>query len=235
LNCQSRRQSKTAVRELLLNQDIDGLTSLAEKEPKVLRILLALLLETEEVTRWRAIQGIGAVAAMKARGNSESVPDLLRRLFWSMNDESGNVAWHAPEAIGEILACVPPLIDEFGPILVSYLREEPFERGSHWALARIAWVKPDGLIEYREPLLRSLDDSDPFIRAHAAISLCAMGSVYPQEKITGLSGDESSFRIYDHRSGKMENLTVDQVAGAISRHSSGSLERPTYLYAIVLP
>jgi HEAT repeat protein len=219
--------------ELLHKRDIDGLASLAGQEPKVIRVLLSLLLETEDLTRWRAIQGIGAIAAIKAQSNSESVPDLLRRLLWSMNDESGNVGWHAPEAIGEILACVPSLIDEFGPILFAYLREEPFERGSHWALARISWVKPDTLIEYHKTLFQSLDDSDPFIRAHAAISLCVMGSGSAKEKIKDLSGDKSAFSIFDYRSGKMEDLTVGQVAGAILRHPVGSVKRPAYLYELL--
>jgi hypothetical protein len=233
LNRQTRKQVHTAVKELLHNQDIDGLVSLAEQEPKVVRILLSLLHETEDMIRWRAIQGIGAVAVIRAQSNSESVSDLLRRLLWSMNDESGNVGWHAPEAIGEILACVPSLIDEFGPILFAYLKEEPFERGSHWALARISWVKPDTLIAYHEQLFESLDDEDPFIRAHAAISLCVMGGGSAKEKIKALSGDKSAFNVFDYRSGKMEDLTVGQVAGAILKHSVGSVKRPTYLYELL--
>ncbi len=233
MNCHSRRETKTAVRELLQNSDMDGLASRAEGDPKVMRVLLSMLLETEDLQRWRAIQGIGAVAAVKARSKLETVSDLLRRLLWSMNDESGNVAWHAPEAIGEILARVPPLIGEFGPILFAYLREEPFERGSHWAVARISWVEPEGLVKYHKMLYRSLDDPDPFIRAHAAISLCALGEETAMEKIKGLSGDGSVFSIYDCRSGNMEDLTVGRVAIAVLGHLPGSVEIPVYLYELL--
>ena len=61
--------------------------------------------------------------------------DLLRRLFWALNDESGAVPYGVPEAIGEILAVRPACQREFLPVLCSMLTHEemiqtgPIERG----------------------------------------------------------------------------------------------------------
>jgi len=35
----------------------------------------------------------------------ESARVIMRRLMWSLNDESGDIGWGAPEAMAEIIAC----------------------------------------------------------------------------------------------------------------------------------
>jgi len=68
---------------------------------------MSLLFDRDKVICFRASEALGKVAAMEADKDLEPVRDLLRRLFWMMNDESGNTCWYAPEAIGEILYNVP--------------------------------------------------------------------------------------------------------------------------------
>ena len=57
----------------------------------------------------------------------ERVRVLVRGLFWSMNDESGNLIRFAPQAIGEILARVPELLPEYEKNLAAFRDESPFE------------------------------------------------------------------------------------------------------------
>ena len=78
-----------------------------------------------------------------------------------MNDESGGLGWHAPELIGEILVNVPDLIPEYANVLMSFLHEEPFERGTHCAVYRAASVEPKPFTERASELLDSLKDPDP--------------------------------------------------------------------------
>jgi hypothetical protein len=135
-------RGKGQVRELLTKGDLGAVVSLVGRSPGGMRELRMLLLEPEDLIRWRAIQAIGKVMAVKAGRDLEAVREEVRRLLWSMSDESGNFLPHAPEAIGEILANVPPLIDEFAAVLFSFIEEEPFERGVHWAIARISQIAP---------------------------------------------------------------------------------------------
>ena len=130
------------MRELLTRGDCEAVVSLAGRSPGSMRELRTLLLEPEDLIRWRAVQAIGKVMAVKAERDLEGVRDEVRRLLWSMSDESGNFLPHAPEAIGEILANVPTLIDEFAAVLFSFIEEESFERGVHWAIARVSQIAP---------------------------------------------------------------------------------------------
>ena len=81
-----------------------------------------------------------------------------------MNDESGGVGWHSPDIIGEILVNVPSLIDEFGDLLLAYLKEEPFERGIHRAILKVASINPEPFRNYTSLITKSLDSDDPEIR-----------------------------------------------------------------------
>ena len=58
------------------------------------------------------------------------VGEVVRRLLWSMNDESGSVGWSAPEAVAEIVVHVPRL-DEYAEVVASSIDLDPFQRGVH--------------------------------------------------------------------------------------------------------
>jgi hypothetical protein len=46
---------------------------------------------------------MGEVMAHLADKDMESARVIMRRLMWSLNDESGGIGWGAPEAMGEIV------------------------------------------------------------------------------------------------------------------------------------
>lgn len=43
--------------------------------------------------RWRAIEGMGAVAHRMAGEDPEAVRNILRNLLWTINEESGGIGW----------------------------------------------------------------------------------------------------------------------------------------------
>ena len=184
--------------------------SWAGEQRGALRTLLSLAFDPDELRRWRAIEALGRVAATRSGNDPESMRVVVRHLFWSMNDESGNVGWYAPEAIGEILFNHTPLIDEYGRILASFMREEPFERGTHWAMARVATVRPDVYGDCVEELIRSTSDSDPLIRGCAAAVLRALGA--GDERVRTLADDPAEVALYDFRTGTMARTTVGRMA-----------------------
>ncbi len=216
-------REKMIVRELLEKRDREGLVQWADGRKKGINALLSLLLyETDELMRWRCIEGLGLLARDLAPRGVEQLRDIIRRLLWTMNDESGNVGWFAPEAIGEILANVPRLAREFARLLPSFLVEEPFERGTHWAMVRVAGAigdSPSGqkmLEEGATVLVQSLSDKNAFTRAHAALALKRLGRLTGAPAVA-IHSDQAPLTIYDFDTGQMSDTTV---AGLLDREGS---------------
>ena len=61
------------------------------------------LLDPDELIRWRTVEALGKVAVMLGERDLETVRELVRKLLWLMNDESGGLCRLSPELIGEIL------------------------------------------------------------------------------------------------------------------------------------
>ena len=134
------RRKETA-RGFLRAGDFEGLVTWATTEKGAQRALLSLLLDAEEQIRWRAAEGLGRLCAHVATQDLEPVRNLIRLLFWSMNDESGNLIRFAPQAIGEILFHVPALKPEYADNLAAFREESPFESGVAWALEHIGYAQ----------------------------------------------------------------------------------------------
>lgn len=64
---------------------------------------------------------LGKAVSRMADEHIEEARNVVRRLMWHMNEESGNIGWGIPEAFAEILAQHRRLGDEFYPILNSYV------------------------------------------------------------------------------------------------------------------
>jgi hypothetical protein len=137
----SRAGRRASARRLLERNDLAA-AARAGSEPGGLRVLESLLLDPAELVRWRAAEALGRAAALRARLGLEPVRELLRRTLWLMNDESGGIAWQGPQVLGAVLAEVPRLVDEFGPLLAGLVDEEPFRVGARWALWRLASAQP---------------------------------------------------------------------------------------------
>jgi hypothetical protein len=197
-------------------RDLRAITDWARRDGRTTQMLVALLYEQDELLRWRAVEAIGRVAAVIAEADPEPIRDLLRRLLWSMNDESGTLGWHSPEAIGEILVNVPPLIDEFGTLLPAFLWEEPFERGTHWAVARVARLRPDIYADRIDELMPSLEASDPYIRGCAVVALGLLGAEPTVATATALRNDRAAVRLYDFESGQMREVSVAKLVKEVA-------------------
>lgn len=82
---------------------------------------VAALCSQEQETRWRAVEAVGFLASKLAQQDREAARDVVRRLLWSLNEESGSIGWGVPEALAEILAREKELAREFLPIFISFL------------------------------------------------------------------------------------------------------------------
>ena len=206
----ARNNSKKNILEkLLLERDWEGLYQWWNKEKSVQRMLLSKLFDGEPLIKWRAIEALGKIAAIMAEKDMLRVQDLLHRLFWGMNDESGNLYWHAPEAIAEILVNVPRLIPEYALILVSFIDVEPFPVGVHRAIARITSVEPDAFQDGIENIMKdSLNSKNPNIRVYAALTLSNINHSAFLKEIEILKTDSADIEVYDFKEGLVLNTTV---------------------------
>lgn len=199
---------KEAARLLLEDFDLDAVERWAEAEPQVTRTLQSFLFDPDELVRWRAVEAIGRAARARARSGLEPVRELVRRTLWLMNDESGGLLWHGPQVLGCVLANVPPLCDEFGAILGSFLEEEPFRVGTRWALWRAAPSAPAVARDLAPALEVSLADADPAVRGHTALALVAARG----EALAELARDAATFEVFDYRAGQLHTTSVAQAA-----------------------
>jgi hypothetical protein len=179
----TRRERTEGTLRILERGDLREVSALPASRG-LLRSLAAHLNHPAARVRWRAVLALG-LAARAFEPSDEAPREILRSLFWSMNDESGNLCRMAPEAAGEILAARPDLAREFGHLLPQYLVEEPFECGTLWALCRMAGagVLP-GLGEAGE-LAPSFEYPDPRRRGLARRLHRAAGLALPEGKRDG--------------------------------------------------
>ncbi|MEW5794748.1 MAG: DVU0298 family protein [Candidatus Zixiibacteriota bacterium] len=218
---------KETVRELLRRRDWAALIQLSHVERGLLRTLVSFTFDPDELVRFRAVEAIGVASGALAESNEEKVRDFIRRQLWLMNDESGGLSPLAPDIIGEVLVRVSGLVDEFGPLLISYLRESPFERGTHAAIVRLSERRPDLFVSAVGDLRQSLHDSDPAVRGLAVRALSMIDPIGSAPLFDAMKDDPSEVEWYDFDRGDLIRTTLaDFIGGA--RQGSNPTASPVH-------
>ena len=177
----SGRRIGLEVRRILDSGTLQELLDYCNRAParKVINSLIQAFYRAGSERRWWAVTAFGIVAARIAEEDMERARILMRRLMWSLNDESGGIGWGAPEAMAEAMANVRRLAEEYCRILLSYIREDgnflehrPLRRGALWGIMRLAQSHPDlfSEIDACTHLAGYLSDPDPESRALAALA-----------------------------------------------------------------
>jgi HEAT repeat protein len=224
-----RRNLKQKVFELLKLPDLEeGLEEL-RKMPvhQAINSLTSFLSQAEGEIKWRAVTAMGVIVADLADKNIEKARNIMRRLMWSLNDESGSIGWGAPEAMGEIMAFNEKLAKEYAHILISYIREngnylehELLQQGVIWGIGRVAQVRPK-LIKDAVPYLKPfLISEDALIRGLAVWIMGLLGIKEVSTQIENLLEDHTEVHLYLNH--KLLCLRVSDLA----REASKSLYLP---------
>jgi HEAT-like repeat len=209
------RQLKKQVLALLRSEPFDAARgALCEYPPRrVVNPLIGFFCHPEPLVRWRAITAMGTVVAALAEQQMESARVVMRRLMWSLNDESGGIGWGAPEAMGDIMAKSRSLAEEYACILVSYLDPEGnylehpvLQRGLLWGIGRLARARPKLAAPAHPFLSPYLTSSDPHLRGLAAWTGTAPGMGLPADAIRRLARDTGAVEIY--ADGRIQKRTI---------------------------
>ncbi|MBW1616743.1 MAG: hypothetical protein JRJ49_09480 [Deltaproteobacteria bacterium] len=120
------KQFKNRIYEILKDEGFAGNMEVIHSLPakKTVNALISLLYHPNQTVKQNGIYAIGAVVSKIAEKNMEYARVIMRRLMWSLNDESGGIGWGAPLAMAEIMAQNNKLAEEYCKILISYALED---------------------------------------------------------------------------------------------------------------
>jgi hypothetical protein len=157
---------KRTIQQALEQNDLDAVVSLVQQHRRALSQLVRIAYDKETLAGWRAIRAIGRVARALVKTDEEFLRVTIRKLLWSLSDESGGIGWAAPEILGEIVSADPEKFSDIIPLIaeVYEIEEKVFRPGVVYALKRIAETAPELVLTHQKIIIRSLVDDDPLLR-----------------------------------------------------------------------
>ncbi|MBM4273725.1 MAG: hypothetical protein FJ134_04570 [Deltaproteobacteria bacterium] len=212
----SRVDLREQITALLRTRDFPGLVNLAGRDSKAAPMLLQFLYDPRDLLQWRAIEGLGHVAAVYPR----QVQKLIGRLLWLLNEDSGSFGWGAAAALGEIGRGQISVVKEIIPMFCGYLEEEFSRESMLWGVGRLAEVHPDRLDEVTPMVAELLGHDDPQIRGLAAWCLGKTKYRAAAPALKELLGDERPVRLYE--GGDFRDTTVARMARTALAPMNGS-------------
>jgi hypothetical protein len=184
---------------------------------KVANALFPFFYSKDLLHFWQAVTAMGAVVSLLAEENMESARVVMRRLMWSLNDESGGIGWGAAEAMGEIMARNGRMADEYACILISYINpcgnyiDNPdLQKGILWGLGRLAQDRPLQAAGAAEFLVPFLSSPNPFLRGLAARTASSLTCDVTKPLLIHLSSDNEVISLFVK--GRICEMTIGSLA-----------------------
>jgi hypothetical protein len=159
---------KQLILHAIESNDLEAVVSLVKDNKRALAILVRISYDKETLAAWRAIKAVGLAAKALVKTDHEFLRETVRKLLWSLSDESGGIGWSAPELLGEIVSADPKRFSDIVPLIaqVYEVEEEVFRPGVVYALARIAETAPEQVAVYQKIAIMSLTEKDPLINIY---------------------------------------------------------------------
>ena len=180
---------KKNIYNALENGDIETVSALFTSNRKVLSLLVRLSYDKETLVGWRAIKAIGLAAQELVKTDYAFLRETVRKLLWSLSDESGGIGWAAPEILGEIVSADPERFRDIIPLIAEVydIEEKVFRPGILYALGRVAEVSPDLIMPFKDLIRRSLSEGEPLLRVYALDLMRTLKSRLCKEEMDGLN------------------------------------------------
>jgi hypothetical protein len=210
---------KQAVVTALESNEFETVHRLTLMSRKVLSVLVRLAYDKETLVGWRAIIATGEAASVLVRNNYDFLRETVRKLLWSLTDESGGIGWSAPELLGEIVSADPKRFCDIVPLIaeVFSIEEAVFRPGVLYAFKRIAESHPEMINPYQEIIQRGLSEEDPMARIRALELILSLKERLGAgnfnavaSRIHGLMQDRAEVWLY--RNGGFTSIEVRELA-----------------------
>jgi hypothetical protein len=207
--------TKKFILHALESNDLDAVVSFIQENRKALSLLIRMAYDKETLVGWRAIKAVGRVAKALGTTHNEFLRITMRKLLWSLSDESGGIGWAAPELLGEIVSSDPECFADIIPLIAEVydIEEQTFRPGVMYALARVAEVSPELAANYQKVIIRSLVDKNPLTKIYA---LDLLGLVWPTACRKNLWSTEYQAKII----GVVDNVNNDNGVAWIYQNNS---------------
>jgi hypothetical protein len=198
------RSLKEKLFDLLNQGDLEkALVEIGRLPPrKIINPLLSFLQSCNDQIKWGAVKAMGVVVNQLADRDLEAARVIMRRLMWSLNDESGGIGWGSAEAMGEILSAHSGLAREYAHILLSYARKdgnylehEGLQRGLLWGIGRLSEKRPELVRGSSGLLLPYLESRDEVVRGQAARIMGLLQVKEARPVLRNMTGDVSALVI----------------------------------------
>ncbi len=216
------RTLKMAVEKEIISSDFQTEQELLKKFPaeQLITPLISFFCSTNPFLKWRSISVFAFVVSFIAEENMEKARILVRRLMWTLNEESGGVGWGAPEAMGELMSRNKKVANEYHKILFSYIDDhgnfldyEPLQQGVLWGIFRLSKKRPE-LVKKALHLTNQYYTSKNPVNRCLALQISGITNDYLSEIDIGkLTNDESEVEIYDD--GVFKKILISSLANDV--------------------
>jgi len=210
---------KEKIREALEANRLGDIVDIGLRDKGAFRRLISMAYDKEDAKSWRAMEALGLLAGAASKDRMEVVRDTVRRLLWSMGEESGGIGWSAAEMLGEIIMNSPDGFTDIVPILWSFKDEDMFRSGIVWAMGRIGLARRDLVLFVSGPVMNMLTDTDPQVRGCAAWTLGIIGDKTASADLKALAGDACEINFYTG------GVLLKKKVGEIAAESLNKLEK----------
>ncbi|XOF33017.1 MAG: DVU0298 family protein [Candidatus Electrothrix sp. YB6] len=223
------RAVKQHILQVLQQDDLGQIQAeLMQLESKgLINALFSGICHADERVRWHAVSAMGTAVAGLADQEMEEARIIMRRMLWSLNDESGGIGWGAPESMAEIMCHHPGLAEEYVHMLISYMRpdgeeewqdgnfleHEMLQQGLMWGAGRLARCRRELVLDkgMEQDLPPYLDSPDAAVRGLAVRATGLLGRTVRPDRVRELAReDNGQVRLYDN--GLLSTVSVAQLA-----------------------
>lgn len=225
----TERQIKKYLATIIKIKEFDQVWQKVDSWPARFTIspLISLIYQVDEVVKYRAIVLLGRVMEKLAGEDMEAARVVMRRILWSLNEESGGIGWGMPEALGEIMAKSRPLADEYGHMLVAYMREECYlehpvmQRGLMWGIGRLAQCYPDKILEFQGDghMQMYLESDDPVVAGLAGRNFGILKTPEAAHWIRKFYGEDQDVRLF------VDGIFLDTTVSRLAREAVDAIEK----------
>lgn len=173
---------KERLDKILENRDWGALGERIHEDRGVVRKIMSRIYIKDGLIFWRAVEALGKASAEIEKKEPGYAVELVRRYFWSLNEESGGNAWNASEAIGSILYHNPKECSHFNWMFSALLEDESLQEGVLWGLSQIAISKPEAVYPLAEAVLPFLEALEVKLRGLAVWIYVLMKTFKPEKQ-----------------------------------------------------